>query len=85
MTTLTLWWNIGRILGAPMIWMSLMVFGWLLDRAEVEAHNDSATKEWELRPELPWNWRVLVSPGLYRDWVEASQPRYLLPPKTSHE
>ena len=69
----------------PLIWELTMVSGWLYVRANVKAHNASPDCMCGGEPIPPWNWRLLVSPGLYYDWMEATQPRYLLPPKTSHE
>lgn len=61
----------------PLVWMLTMVSNWRLSRADAKAHNLEAP--WCDRVECyPWNWRVLVSPGHYFEWLRYIRAREAL-------
>ena len=47
-------------LGGAAVWVTAIMLGWSLNRRASRAEGS---------PPEPFNWRLLVNPGLYYEWV----------------
>ena len=61
------------LLGGTLTWTAAILAGWLLNRRATRAEGAG--------PE-PFNWRLLVNPGLYYEWVRRHGRRSGPPPDT---